>query len=85
MWGGVKIVYSHTLFGWKQTSLQVSLTPHASNTPAFPTSRPTDLEEIAKNEKLRLEEALKAKGLRYFSSPRPTIVVKGQKVPPPFN
>lgn len=54
-----------------------------------PTARPTpsespasyvDLEEIAKKERQRIEELLKAKGIRYGSYPRFTLAIKGQKV-----
>lgn len=39
-----------------------------------------DVEQIARNEKQRLEELLKSKGMRYGSYPRFTVAIKGQKV-----
>ncbi|KAL3820759.1 hypothetical protein ACJIZ3_006664 [Penstemon smallii] len=45
-----------------------------------PASSHRDLEEIAKKEKLRLEELLKSKGVRSGSCPRFTVAVKGQKL-----
>ncbi|EXB77024.1 Cell division cycle protein 48-like protein [Morus notabilis] len=54
-----------------------------------PTGRPSpsespasfvDLEEVAKKERKRIEELLKAKGIRHGSYPRFTIAIKGQKV-----
>lgn len=51
-------------------------------TPTPPESPPsyTDLEETAKQERLRLEELLKSKGMKYGSYPRFIVAVKGQKV-----
>ncbi|KAL2483940.1 P-loop containing nucleoside triphosphate hydrolase superfamily protein [Forsythia ovata] len=45
-----------------------------------PTSSHNNMEEIARKEKVRLEELLKSKGIRYGSFPRFTVAVKGQKV-----
>ncbi|XP_022855386.1 spermatogenesis-associated protein 5-like isoform X1 [Olea europaea var. sylvestris] len=45
-----------------------------------PTSSHNSMEEIARKEKVRLEELLKSKGIRYGSCPRFTVAVKGQKV-----
>lgn len=48
-----------------------------------PTESPpsyADLEETAKQERLRLEELLKSKGMKYGSYPRFIVAVKGQKV-----
>lgn len=39
-----------------------------------------DLEEIAKKEKRRIEDAIRGKGLQYSACPRFTVAVKGQKV-----
>lgn len=50
--------------------------------PKPPESAPSynDLEEIAKKERLRLEELIKSKGLRVGSYPRFIVGHKGQKV-----
>ncbi|XP_042519065.1 probable 26S proteasome regulatory subunit 10B isoform X2 [Macadamia integrifolia] len=40
----------------------------------------TDLEKIVKQERLRLEELLKSRGMFYGSYPRFTVAMKGQKV-----
>ncbi|XP_043689240.1 outer mitochondrial transmembrane helix translocase isoform X2 [Telopea speciosissima] len=48
--------------------------------PSESPSNYTDLEKIAKQERLRLEELLKSKGMFYGSYPRFTVAIKGQKV-----
>lgn len=52
------------------------------DTPNPPVSPPSyaDLEETAKQERIRLEELIKSKGLKYGSYPRFIVAVKGQKV-----
>lgn len=52
--------------------------PMPSESPQTPSYN--DLEETAKKERLRVEELLKSKGIRYGSYPRFTVAVKGQKV-----
>ncbi|GER52904.1 P-loop containing nucleoside triphosphatehydrolases superfamily protein [Striga asiatica] len=57
--------------------------PESTATPPPMKSPPVsshDLEEIARNDKARLEELLKNKGVRFGSYPRFTVSVKGQKV-----
>lgn len=39
-----------------------------------------DLEEIARNERRRIEELLRSKGVGYGSYPRYTVATKGKKV-----
>ncbi|GAV73208.1 AAA domain-containing protein [Cephalotus follicularis] len=52
------------------------------STPFPPESQSSyvDLEEIAKKERMRIEELLKSKGQQYGYYPRFTVAVKGQKV-----
>ncbi|KAL9243486.1 hypothetical protein vseg_017367 [Gypsophila vaccaria] len=48
--------------------------------PIEPSQSYGDLEETAKNERRRLEELLRSKGMHYGSYPRLTVAVKGQKI-----
>ncbi|XP_021837821.2 vacuolar protein sorting-associated protein 4 isoform X2 [Spinacia oleracea] len=51
--------------------------------PPLPSDIPSsydDLEDIAKKERVRLEDLLRSKGMKYGSYPRFTVAVKGQKV-----
>ncbi|GFP85070.1 cell division cycle protein 48 homolog mj1156 [Phtheirospermum japonicum] len=52
--------------------------PQSAETP--PASTHHNLEDIARRDKVRLEELIKNKGVRYGSYPRFTVAVKGQKV-----
>lgn len=66
--------------GGLQTAYADAEEPTARPTPSESPASYVDLEEIAKKERQRIEELLKAKGIRYGSYPRFTLAIKGQKV-----
>lgn len=73
------IVYSGG-FIFLQSSDKTHLPPESSPLPSeFPPSY-TSLEENAKKERGRLEELIRAKGMKYGSYPRFAVALKGQKV-----
>lgn len=75
----VLIVYNGG-FIFLQSSDKTHLPPESSPLPSeFPPSY-TSLEENAKKERGRLEELIRAKGMKYGSYPRFTVALKGQKV-----
>ncbi|KAI5672982.1 hypothetical protein M9H77_13346 [Catharanthus roseus] len=69
--GAIDVVYADA----DDTSAKTSLPPQSSSS-----SRHGDLEEIARKERVRLEELLKSKGTHHGFYPRFTVAVKGQKV-----
>ncbi|KAK9267500.1 hypothetical protein L1049_009928 [Liquidambar formosana] len=71
------------LFGDGLLQIAYAEADEAAAKPRVPSESPpsyTDLEEIAKKERRRLEDMLKSKGMHYGSYPRFTVAVKGQKV-----
>lgn len=70
-------------FGFGLVDIAYADAPEAETKPPLPPESPStyvDMEAIAKNERVRLVELLKSKGMRYGSYPRFTVAVKGQKV-----
>ncbi|KAG8635158.1 hypothetical protein MANES_16G002800v8 [Manihot esculenta] len=71
------------LFGVGMLHVAYADSDQAAAKPSLPSESPSsykDLEEIAKQERQRIEELLKSKGIKFGSYPRFTVAVKGQKV-----
>ncbi|KAJ9169173.1 hypothetical protein P3X46_020634 [Hevea brasiliensis] len=70
-------------FGVGMLQVAYADSDQAAAEPSLPSESPSsykDLEEIAKQERQRIEELLKSKGVRFGYYPRFTVAVKGQKV-----
>ncbi|KAG5620701.1 hypothetical protein H5410_005919 [Solanum commersonii] len=78
---GVYIVMTcHSVIMISQAYLSKSCGAKVPPYDSLPIPSHNPLEETAKRERLRLENLLKSKGVKYGSCPRFTVAVKGQKV-----
>ncbi|KAL3521914.1 hypothetical protein ACH5RR_014748 [Cinchona calisaya] len=73
--GGELINVAYADAAADEDAVKNPMPPQSPQTPSY-----NDLEETAKKERLRVEELLKSKAIRYGSYPRFTVAVKGQKV-----